>query len=102
MKKQIQPDITAELQFYSTAEGGLKKPIFLPKIGCLFTHNGEMFNCYLLLPKGSKVFPGEKKILPIKFLYSDLIKPHLKVGDNFTLSDYKVFAEGKIIEIISA
>ena len=99
MKKLIQPDVSAEIKLYSTAEGGLKNPVFLPKVGCILTYKGENFSCFLLLPEDSKVFPGDKTILPIKFLYPDLIKSNLKVGDTFTLKDYRVIADGKIVEI---
>lgn len=99
MKKQIEPDISAEIKLYPTAKGGLENSVFLPKVGCILTYKDENFSCFLLLPKDSQVFPGDRTTLPIKFLYPDLIKPNLKIGDAFTLRDYRVIADGTVVEI---
>jgi hypothetical protein len=100
MENKLEADILAELRLYSTDEGGLKNPIFLPKVGCILTFEGEHFSCFLLLEQNTEIAPGDEAVLYIKFLSPELIKPKLKIGDVFTLRDYRDFASGRVTEVL--
>lgn len=94
----IEPDILADLAFYSTEEGGRQSPLPLKRFGCLFVYKGENFDCFLL-PGDKHISPGERVVVPIKFLRPYLIKPGLQVGATFKLRDGRIIADGKIIKI---
>lgn len=98
MEKMINPDIIAELAFYSTESGGRQSPISLARFGCIFVYEGENFDCFVLLTKGQQVSPGDKAILPIKFLNPNLIKPRLTKGSRFKLRELRAIAEGTVLK----
>lgn len=99
----MKPDIVAELKFYSTEEGGRANPIsyqtFSQRFGCLLVYKEETFDCFVILSEGKEIYPGERVVLSIMFLRPELIKPNLKVGDNFKLRELGIIAEGKIVKI---
>jgi translation elongation factor EF-Tu-like GTPase len=100
MNKTQKNDIVADVRFFSTEEGGRESPIPQQRYGCIFTYQNENFSCFPMIPNNVQVCPGDKVTLEIKFLYPNLIKPKLKVGDKFTLRESRVIAEGKVRESI--
>lgn len=95
------PDIIAQVHLATTAEGGRSNVISAAQFECLFRLNGEDFFCRLLLDQtGQTLAPGETATIPIKFLSPQLVKPLLRVGGKFELRELRVFAYGKVIEII--
>lgn len=97
--RKNEPDIKAEIRFLPQEQGGLKGPIFNETVGSILQYQNENFDCFLLIPKKTKIYPGETIVLPIIFLYPELIKSRLSIGDEFTLRDYRSFAEGTVREI---
>ena len=94
------PDIVATLELVSSKDGGRKAPIVATVFGCVFEHQGEANDCRLLLGERGDVWPGQKISVPILFLYPDLVRPRLKVGDSFRLMEGKIIARGTIDEIV--
>jgi hypothetical protein len=99
-ENQIKGDIKAEVKLLTSKEGGLKEPLTRQKVGSIFACENDSFSCFLILANDQQVFPGEKAVLSIKFVYPELIKPKLRVGDIFKLRDYRVFATGKVLEVV--
>lgn len=97
---EIKPDIVASLRFISTDEGGRKSPIVAPQFACTFKHDGEANDCRLLLEEKGDVWPGQQLSVAIKFLYPDLVRPRLRVGDHFQLLEGKVIAQGTIEAVV--
>lgn len=97
--KELKPDIFASLRVLSTNEGGRRTPIVASVFGCIFEHQGEANDCRLLLEGKGDVWPGQQISVPIKFLFPELARPRLKVGDTFRLIEGKVIAHGTIDEI---
>lgn len=97
----LTPDIIAEIHMYSTKHGGKKKVIHNIQFGCPLFYQGEGFDCRILLDQvGASLGPGQITRVPIKFLFPELIKSRLTSGDQFTLWDAGIFAEGKVIEVV--
>lgn len=71
-----------------------------PVFGCIFEHAGEANDCGLLINEKGDVWPGQKITAPIFFLRPDLVRPRLKVGDAFQLSEGLPIAHGVIDEIV--
>jgi hypothetical protein len=100
METDVDPDIIAELAFYPPEAGGRQSPIHLKLFGCIFVYEDENFDCFVLLAEGQQVSPGDKTVLPIKFLRPQLIKPRLRVGASFKLRELANIAEGAVLQII--
>lgn len=99
MNKTPKNDIIAEIKFFSTEQGGRESPVPQERYGCIFTYQNENFSCFPIIPDSKEICPGDEVILEIKFLYPNLIKQNLKVGDKFTLREARVIAEGKVIKV---
>jgi hypothetical protein len=92
----ITSDILATVHFYTSDEGGRQTPTPSDKLNCILEFEGEYFDCRLLLNETGPLLPGQEASVPIKFLYPDLIKPKLKLGDKFRLRESKTIAEGVV------
>lgn len=105
--KRIKPDIIAEIYLYDAdvKEKGTKpKNGFIPakQYSCPIFFGEEAFDCRLLLDQLNKsISPGERvSNVPIKFLFYELVKPHLKRGNCFKLWEAGFFGDGEIIEVL--
>ena len=96
----IAPDILATVYFYSSDEGGRQTPTPSDKLNCILDLEGEYFDCRLLLDETGSLLPGQEALVPIKFLYPDLVKPKLKLGDKFHLRESKTIAEGVVDKLL--
>jgi translation elongation factor EF-Tu-like GTPase len=96
---ELKPDIIASLYVLSTSEGGRKSPIVASMFGCTFEHGSEKNDCRLLLEGKGDVWPGQQISVPIKFLFPELVRPRLQVGDSFRLLEGRVIAHGTVEEI---
>lgn len=100
MNKCVLPDLTATVRFLSTAEGGRSGATPSNFLGCLFGYGGEIYDCRLLLEGIGSIRPGDRLIVPIKFLSPDLLLGELRVGDQFDLWEgRKKIAEGVIEQL---
>lgn len=102
MKLTRQPDIVAKVHFYGTERGGRNQPTPINIYRCLFEFEGEKFDCGLHLDMIGPIAPGETTTVPITFIFSEMIKPRLKVGNQFTLSELRTIAEGIVEEILNS
>src|SRR5437762_2736828 len=94
------PDIIASLHFFGTDEGGRNGPT-PPKIfRCPLEFDGEKFDCVLHLEETGPLSPGSKATLPITFLFPELIKPRLRIGNEFTLWEMRTIADGVVDEVL--
>lgn len=97
----IIPDIKVNVQFYKTEENGRKSPTAAEYFGCIFVIGSDKHDCRLLLQAIGPIAPGDyKKNVPIKFLYTELVMPKLKIGTKFYLWDMRNIAEGEVTQII--
>ena len=94
----IKPEIIAEVYFYPTEEGGRQGPTPDTFFGCIFVYKEKNYDCRLLLNDIGSIHPGQKVIVPIVFLFSDVLKL-LKEGAKFYLWDMGNKAEGKVLKI---
>jgi len=98
----IRPDIIARITLLPTDQGGKTKTIPAIQFGCPIQLEGESFDCRLLLDQiDSSLAPGQTVTVPIKFLYSELARPRLKIGLLFTLHEIGKIGDGEILEIIA-
>lgn len=107
MMKQMKPDIIATIHMYDTRtdNSNLKKKRIPPcQYSCpvFFDDETKGFDCRLLLNQiGKSIGRGETLLdVPIKFLFYDLVKPKLKIGQHFKLWDMGFFGEGTITELL--
>jgi hypothetical protein len=95
----ICPDVIARVFFFLTSEGGRQGPTPSDSLSCIFGFGGRFYDCRLLLEEVGSLWPGQEAVVPIKFLFPELIKHRLKIGDRFYLRDYRKIAEGEIQEL---
>ena len=98
-------DVVARTRFLTTDEGGREtdvapqsalgyRPIFF------LEGDAEGHSCVILVEAiGGRIALGSRVDVPILFLFPELIKPRLKVGNRFTLWEGHTIANGEIIEI---
>lgn len=56
----------------------------------------------MLLTNVGRIFPGDtNKLIPIKFLCSDLVLPKLQIGTKFYIREGRIIGEGEIREIFN-
>ena len=96
-----QADITAKLRFYPTNQGGRKRPIAPPHLGCIFEIDGHSHDCRIYLQDEMVVNPGDTVVLAIQFLRPDLVLSKLSVGQQFFLWELGYIADGEVVEILS-
>jgi hypothetical protein len=98
-----QPDITAEIELYPTEAGGRTRPLRSSSVhyfGCPIAFEGQMFDARFDLSEvGVEIAPGHTAKLNAKFLWPELIKPRLKVGDRFLLWEGKFIGKGRVLSI---
>lgn len=101
--------IAAKITFLSTKEGGRSQPISVMTFGCPAYIEGvpelaeHAYDCRLLISElGKPISPGDViDRLPMMFLSSDEVLPHLHKGTRFTLWEGKTIASGEIVSINS-
>ncbi len=95
-----QAHIVARLRFYSSDEGGRKVPTPADRFGCIFSFEGENFDCFLLVQETGPLKPGNTAQVPIIFLHPELIRDQLSVGSHFTLRELHPIADGRVERIL--
>ena len=103
MTKIVTPDIIARVTMRSADAGGRTVGIPSVQFRCPLSINGELFDCRLLLNQvGFGLLPGSTADIPIKFLYLNLVQDMLIPGSRFTLWDMGDFADGTILDVLTA
>jgi|WetSurMetagenome_2_1015567.scaffolds.fasta_scaffold167536_1 hypothetical protein len=97
----LKPNIVAGLRFLSESEGGRKSATPIDFLGCIFQHEGENYECRLLLEEIGPVNPGDIVSVPIKFLRPELLKKRLRIGSKFQLREVQPIAEGIVEKILA-
>ena len=92
----MERDATLNIEFLRSDEGGRVGPTPERFFNCIFTVDDNNFDCRLLLVDRGPIKPGEKTVVPVKFLSIDLVKGHLSEGKSFSLREDKIIATGTI------
>lgn len=95
----ISPDVLARVSFLPTDRGGRTQATPSGHLGCICVIDDGNFDCRLLLSNTGPIWPGETKVVPIKFLYIERVKSRLTEGKHFLLRELAVVATGEIIQI---
>jgi hypothetical protein len=95
----LKADITAEVTFLPTAEGGRQGPTQADWYGCPLHFEGDYFDIRFDLSSIGCVSPGETVRVPARFLFPELIKPRLAVGSLFTLWEGRTVGQGRVLKI---
>ena len=94
----MKSDIIAEIQFYHEKDGGRKNSLPQNFFGCPMIIKDKKYDCRILLNDIGKINPGDKVIVPIKFLDSETVLNVLEKDDKFNLWEMSIIAEGKVIK----
>lgn len=97
---KVQPQVIAEVRLLATAEGGRKHAIPTGRFGCLMAAEGQLFDCWLLLPEGHTFAPGQQQSVPIFFLDWEIAKNFLRLGTEFTLREVQPIGKGRITQLL--
>lgn len=98
----LTPDIYVTANFYLTDRNGRKLPTDAHCFRTIFVIGESKHDCRLHLDEIGSIFPGDnKKRVPIKFLFPDLVIPKIAKGTKFYLWDMRNIAEGEVEEIIA-
>ncbi|MBA4019535.1 MAG: hypothetical protein C0483_20420 [Pirellula sp.] len=99
---RFKPDIIAEVQLLSTAEGGRQGPTPADAFGCLIKLDQQFFDLRIDLTDIGSLTPSMSRIVPIAFLSPDIVKPLIHVGSELTFWDGRTIGHGKVLEILNA
>lgn len=91
-------DIIAKINFYNENNGGRKGPTPSSFFNCPMVINNKYYDCRLLLNNIGSIKPGDKVVVPIKFLDSETVLKIITKNDTFTLWESGIIADGKVIE----
>lgn len=94
-------DIIAEIKFYLEKDGGRKGATPDKFFGCPTVINDNYYDSRLLLADIGPIKPGDKVIVPVKFLDPQTVLKFLKEGDGFKLWETGNIAAGKVIRVCS-
>jgi hypothetical protein len=94
----MEPDVHVKVRFKTTEEGGRQSAVSGDFYACPFLIEGKGFDSRLLLG-GRRLELGETYEVPVKFLNSQKVLPHLTKGKSFILWEGKDVASGSIISI---
>jgi|SRR5215470_4254810 len=97
----LTPEIVADIQFLSTADGGRKGPTPDHVFGCPLEYAGELFDCRLDLSGIGPISPGQAVTVPIQFVFPRLVLPRLRVGSAISLWEMGTIARGTVARIIA-
>lgn len=95
----ISPDITAQVELFTTEQGGRTGPTMAKHFGCPMKLGEGYYDCRLLLAETGPLFPGEKRTVGIKFLDTDSVKLKLAMGVEFELWEGRKIGRGKIVGV---
>lgn len=93
------PDAVINVRFLTTTEGGRNTAIDGKFYACPLFVDNEGFDCRLIL-EGRRLELGSTYVVPIKFLYRELVLPKLKVGKEVLLWEGRNVAKGQVVKII--
>lgn len=96
MKDRQYLDVTADIYFYSTEEGGCKIALPVNQFRCPMIINDEMFDCLLVYPSDELIHPSDEVRVSMEFLSPEIVLPMLYVGKKFQLWERGIIAEGEI------
>jgi|ERR1700722_19819659 hypothetical protein len=91
-------DVTINVRFKTTEEGGRKTPISGEFYACPMLIDGKGFDCRIDLD-GKKVELGHNYVLSVKFLNRSSVVPLLYPKKPVILWEGKDIANGEILEI---
>lgn len=97
----LEPDITIEIQLTTTEAGGRQTQTPKDAFGCLIKLKDEYHDCRLLLNNTGALSPGQKAVVPVKFLRPELLVNCLKEGQEFTLCEGQhIIGNGKVVKLL--
>jgi hypothetical protein len=92
-------DITIELRFKTTTEGGRKNSIIGGVYSCPMLIDGEAFECRLYF-ENKTIQLGESYVVNVKFMNPDIVLPKLAIGKRVALWEGKIVGDGNVIKIL--
>jgi hypothetical protein len=99
-------DAIANIRFFLTSEGGVKRPItpiaeaVVPRVGVYFKFEDAIYGGSVMLQKGKNISPGETVQLPLAFTRPDLLCPLLRIGSKLLITfGQNPIAEAKILQV---
>jgi hypothetical protein len=100
MKKLLAyPHILARIRFRRTEESGRSGPAFGLALRCPSEFDGKFYDCAVYLQGIDPVNPGDVAILPVRFVFPELVKPHLSVGKQFRLRELHNTADCEVLQV---
>lgn len=94
-RKAKHADLVATLRFRTEAEGGRTSELPTNHLNAILTIGERNFDVRLQL-SGASILPGQTSVVSMNFLDPDGARRFVRVGQDVTLRDYRVIAEGKV------
>jgi len=98
----MNPDVIIKVRFLTKSEGGRNTPIFKMPYGCPLIINGRGFDCRFITNQNCIFELGETYEIPIKFLDSSQALMNISEGNEISLWEGKIIANGQIIKVYKA
>ncbi len=94
-------DLIAEIRFRTTAEGGRTGSTH-PAIdlACTMEYRGKFVGCLINTTAFGEVKPGDEIIAAMALEDVDYLRSELTVGTKFLLRDYRIIADGEVVEVL--
>jgi hypothetical protein len=92
-----EPDIIADVVLLPTHSGGRQFPLVGEWFGCpLIMPNGDLHDGRLDLSNHGSLAPGDRGLLPIKFLYPEDVMVKITVGSVMQLWEMQVIGSATV------
>lgn len=93
------PDAVVELRLLPSDAGGRAGPTPAGWWGCPLSINGDLFDGRFDLSETGLLWPGESRVVPVKFLSPDLVRPRIAVGQELRIWEAGFIGEATVLAL---
>jgi hypothetical protein len=95
------PEISVDITFLPTANGGRKGPILAGEYRGVLGVGAEHFSVRFFVPYEDGIAPGESKVFGVQFLVPKIALPLFTPGTRFPVWEGKVIGHGSVREVLA-
>jgi len=93
------PDALVELRLFPSNAGGRAEPTSTAWWGCPLSIDGDLFDGRFDLSEIEPLQPGEARVVPVKFLSRDLVKPRIVEGQELGIWEGRLIGEATVLTL---
>ncbi len=93
------PDALVELRLFPSHAGGRAGPTSTAWWGCPLSIDGELFDARFDLSEMEPLWPGESRVVPVKFLSLNLVRPLIAEGQELRVWEGRCIGEATVLTL---